>query len=81
MAFGPATLCYATTAQARLPDSEAVRVPGNTTFRPLQHIDNFEQQAASSVLELDAFAPIEEMTNDSTVTLNMRFQDIRRALG
>ncbi|KAJ8519075.1 hypothetical protein ON010_g18117 [Phytophthora cinnamomi] len=39
IAFGPSTLPYTTTAQARLPDDEEVRVPDNTTFRQLQHID------------------------------------------
>ncbi|KUF81736.1 hypothetical protein AM587_10002162 [Phytophthora nicotianae] len=81
VSFGPATLRYAATAQARLPDSEEVRVPDNTTFRQLQHIDSLEQQAVSNVREPDEFAPIQVMINDSTVTLRMRVQDIRCALG
>ncbi|KAI9996639.1 hypothetical protein PInf_014380 [Phytophthora infestans] len=79
--FGPATLRYAATAQARLPDGEDVRVPDNTTFRQLQHIDSLEQQAASSSREPDVFAPIQVKINDATVTLRMRVQDIRQALG
>ncbi|ETO67062.1 hypothetical protein F444_15930 [Phytophthora nicotianae P1976] len=81
VSFGPATLRYAATALARLPDSEEVRVPDNTTFRQLQHIDSLEQQAVSNVREPDEFAPIQVMINDSTVTLRMRVQDIRCALG
>ncbi|ETI38289.1 hypothetical protein F443_15948 [Phytophthora nicotianae P1569] len=81
ISFGPAMLRYAATAQARLPDSEEVRVPDSTTFRQLQHIDSLEQQAVSDVREPDEFAPIQVMINDSTVTLRMRVQDIRCALG
>ncbi|ETI46819.1 hypothetical protein L917_08522 [Phytophthora nicotianae] len=53
--FGPATLRYAATAQARLPDGEAVRVPNNTTFQQLQHIDSLEQEATTATREPDEF--------------------------
>lgn len=82
--FGAATLRYAATAQARLPDGEEVRVPDNTTFRQLQHIDSLEQEATDTIgaaSSLNEFAPVQVKINDATVTLRIRVDDIRRALG
>ncbi|ETI39975.1 hypothetical protein F443_14502 [Phytophthora nicotianae P1569] len=69
VSFGPATLPYAATAQARLPNGEDVRVPDNTTFQQLQHIDSLEQ------------APIQIILNEATLTVRTRVEDSRHALG
>lgn len=82
VSFGPATLRYAATAQARLPDTQAVQVPDNTTFRQLQHIDLLQQEVdAAPDHRADDFAPVDVQINGSIVTLKLRVQDMRRALG
>lgn len=84
--FGPATLRYAATTQARLPDNRPVEVPNNRTFMQLQHVDRLEAQhrdEASRALvgDADEYAPITIKVNNFGVSFQVRVNDIRRALG
>lgn len=81
--FGPASLRYAATTQARLPDTHPIQIPESTTFRQLQHIDTLQRQhdtADASHTESE-YADIEVKINNAPVVIHMKVQDLRRALG
>ncbi|GMF54143.1 unnamed protein product [Phytophthora fragariaefolia] len=54
---------------SKLPDDHEVRVPDNTTFRQLQHIDRLEDKSNNIITDQEEYAPVLVLLNDSPATL------------
>ncbi|KAI9980291.1 hypothetical protein PInf_026472 [Phytophthora infestans] len=83
---GPATQNYMAVAQASLPEGSDIKIPQNTTFRQLLHIDEQErsmnEEIASTQLQHDAaYRIIRAQIHGVPVPLKVNIADLRDALG
>jgi hypothetical protein len=82
---GLATQRYAAISLARLPDDAAVQVPGNETFRQLQHIDRQAATVQGELQEQDesdqGYHLIRARLHGVVVPIFLHVADMREALG
>ncbi|KAE9195331.1 hypothetical protein PF002_g23357 [Phytophthora fragariae] len=81
---GPATQCYMSVQQARLPEEAPIQTPDDATFRQLQWIDQQEEameQENTNQASHGEYQTVRVIFEGVPIPLRMNVADLRLALG
>ncbi|KAE9082155.1 hypothetical protein PF007_g22383 [Phytophthora fragariae] len=84
IAAGPATQCYMSVQQARLPEEAPIQTPDDATFRQLQWIDQQEEameQENTNQASHGEYQTVRVIFEGVPIPLRMNVADLRLALG